>query len=293
MSAAGVGALPRLDLGRAGRRFHWRRAGRVLVSFLHLWLAARFGTRRLDARQRQQLSAELALSTLDALDVEVTRRHAYRQVDGPALIVANHVSWLDVYVLNAGVPARFVAKSETRGWPVVGSIAERFGSIFIVRSSVRDAARVARQVRDALRSGDRVVVFPEATTTDGSELRRFHHAMFQAAVDAGVPVQPVALRYSDAHGRRSDAAAFVDDMTFGESLLRVLAEPRVRVQLSFGEPISVAGRTRRELARLAHGFVADALALPSTAVANQQAPATPDPRWRPAVPPGLRLRLAS
>jgi len=296
MSAAGIGALPRLDLGRAGGRSHWRRtrrSGRTLASFLQLWLAARFAARRLDALERQRLSAELALRTLHALDVEVTRRHAYRQVDGPALVVANHVSWLDVYVLNAGAPARFVAKSETRHWPVVGGIAERFGSIFIVRGSVRDAARVARAVATALRSGDRVVVFPEATTTDGSELRRFHHAMFQAAIDAGVPVQPIALRYLDAHGRRSAAAAFIDDMSFGTSLARVLAEPRVRAELVFGQPISVAGRTRRELARLAHAFVADALALPAQAVADQRGPATLDARWRPTRPPGLELGLAS
>jgi 1-acyl-sn-glycerol-3-phosphate acyltransferase len=279
MSAAGVGALPRLHLGRDGRRSRWRRGARALLSFLELWLAARYGTRRLDARGRQELSAQLAVRTLAALDVEVTRRHAYRQVDGPALVVANHVSWLDVYVLNAGAPARFVAKSETRGWPVVGTIAATFDSIFIVRGSIRDAARVARDVRRALQSGDRVVVFPEATTTDGSELRRFHHAMFQAAIDAGVPVEPVALCYLDAHGRRSEAAPFVDDMTFGESLLRVLAAPKVRAELIVGEPISVAGRTRRDVARLAHAAIADALALPRSAVADQGAPATLDPRW--------------
>jgi 1-acyl-sn-glycerol-3-phosphate acyltransferase len=286
--SAGVGALPRLELGRDGRRSRWRRGARALGSFFGLWLAARFGARRLDARARQRLSAELAVRALAALDVEIIRRHAHRRLDGPALVVANHVSWLDVYVLNAGAPARFVAKSETRGWPVVGTIASTFDSIFIVRGSFRDAARVAREVGAALRNGDRVVVFPEATTTDGSELRRFHHAMFQAAVDAGVPVEPVALSYLDEHGRRSEAAPFVDDMTFGESLLRVLAAPCVRAELVFGEPISVAGRTRREVARLAHAAIAQALALPRSAIADQAGPAAVDPRWRPAP-----VRLAS
>src|SRR5262249_56452210 len=110
----------------------------------------------------------------------------------PRRVVSNHVSCLDVYVLNAAQPVRFVAKSETRTWPFVGTIADRFGSFFIVRGSCRDAARVKTRVAEALRAGESVAVFPEATTTDGHRVKPFYGAMFQAALHAAVPVQPAA-----------------------------------------------------------------------------------------------------
>jgi 1-acyl-sn-glycerol-3-phosphate acyltransferase len=170
-----------------------RRTGAVLWSVLATWAAALVAG-RLAPRVRRELSSYLAGQTLAALDVTVRVSGPLPDDVRPTLLVANHVPWLDVYALAALWPARFVAKAETRAWPVAGTIARRFDTVFLRRGSVRDAGRVRRQVAAALARGESVVVFPEGTTTDGTRLGRFHAAMFQAAIDAGAVVQPVALR---------------------------------------------------------------------------------------------------
>lgn len=244
------------------------RLGRTLRTtgaLVGLWVAARRAV-RLERPRRHALAAELARRTIRALALDLRVRGRV-PVERPFLLVANHVSWLDVYVLNAvGGAMRFVAKRETASWPVVGDITRAFDTIFIVRGSVRDAARVRTAVAAALRAGESVAVFPEGTTTDGSTLRRFHGALFQAAIDAGAAVVPVALRYARPDGTPTTAAAFVDDMTFLGSLARVLGEPELLAVLEVGEPIAAAGWTRRALARHCRAFVAAALALPAAAL---------------------------
>ena len=262
-----------------------RRVPRVLLMLVLLWYTARTAAARLPPAARRRVAGELARRTLAALDIDVRRSGEHRIPVGPTLVIANHVSWLDAYVLGATFDARFVAKSETAGWPIVGTITRSFGALFIVRGSIRDAARVKDAVAAALRAGESVVVFPEATTTDGTRLRRFYAAMFQAAIDAGVPVQPAAIRYTDERWAVSQAAAFVDDMTFGASLLRVLAAPVIRAKVRFGTPLDARRHTRRELARLSQEFVAEALSLPPAAVSDQSAPSEPDPRRRPPTAP--------
>jgi 1-acyl-sn-glycerol-3-phosphate acyltransferase len=197
---------------------------------------------------------------LAILGVELAVRGAPR-VHGPVLVVANHVSWLDIDALNAIAGTRFVAKSEVRRWPVVGTVAARTDTFFIVRGSYRDAARVKAAIAAALARGERVCVFPEGTTTDGSRIGRFYAALLQAAVDSGVPVQPVALRYVGPDGNRIEDAAFIDDMTFVASLRKVLRHVRITAELTFGPCIDPAGRTRRDLVRLTRGFVIDVLGL--------------------------------
>lgn len=200
-------------------------------------------------------------SILDAVAVEVRVRGARPLLAGPVLLVANHVSWLDVQALGAVAGTRFVAKSEVRGWPVVGALAARLGTLFIRRGHRRDAMRVKNALAKLLVAGERVVVFPEATTTDGRRLEPFHGALLQAAVDAAIPVQPVAIRHCEPDGVPTEAAAFIDDMTFATSLQRVLARPGLVVELTFGAPIWAADQTRRQLAARCRAFIADALGL--------------------------------
>ena len=243
-----------------------RRCVDVATDLTILWAAARFLAPRLDPVGRGGLSTRLARRTLATLRVHVIRSGEMPPADEPVLVVANHVSWLDVYVLNSSRAMRFVAKAETRRWPIIGTIATRFDSIFIVRGRFRDAARVKTRVADALRAGESVAVFPEATTTDGHEVKPFYAAMFQAAVDADVRVVPVAIRYPGPDGRPNPAAAFIDDMSFGTSLLRVVGEPLLRAEVRFGTPLAATGRRRGELAAAAHAFIVNALALPVSVV---------------------------
>jgi 1-acyl-sn-glycerol-3-phosphate acyltransferase len=198
---------------------------------------------------------------LDAVGVEVDVRGARPLLAGPVLLVANHVSWLDVQALGAVAGTRFIAKAEVRNWPVVGALAARLGTLFIRRGHFRDAMRVKNALAKLFVAGERVAVFPEATTTDGTRLGTFHPALFQAAIDAAIPVQPVAIRIREVDGTPAAAAAFIDDMTFAESLARVLARPRLVVELTFGPPIWSADQTRRQLATRCRSFVADALGL--------------------------------
>src|SRR5205823_9733707 len=123
-----------------------------------------------------------------------------------------------------------------RGWPFFGTIAARFDTFFIVRGSYRDAARTRTAVAHTFREGERVAVFPEGTTTDGATVGRFYPALFQAAIDSGACVQPAALRYRDAHGRRSPAPIFVGDTTLLASVARVVREPALSAEVAFGPP---------------------------------------------------------
>ncbi len=244
-----------------------RRWLRVAVDLGILWLAARLIAPRLTAAGRRHLGGRLARWNLAGLGIAVRVRGT--PAAAPVLLVANHVSWLDVPALAAVAPARFLAKAETARWPLLGTIARRLDAFFIVRGSVCDAARTKGRVAAALRAGERVVVFPEGTTTDGTCIGRFYAALFEAALEAGVPVQPVAVRYRAADGTRAAAAAFVGEMTFAESLARVVRARGLVAELWFGPSLAPAGRSRRELAAVARETIADALALPVSARAPQ------------------------
>jgi 1-acyl-sn-glycerol-3-phosphate acyltransferase len=238
-----------------------RRASRLAAHLVTLYAHARLVAPRLGRTERDQLARQLARRMLDVLAVRVRVHGTPLPARGPLLVVANHVSWLDPYTLNAVVAARFVAKSEVARWPLVGGVARGFGSFFIVRGSVRDAARTKDRVAEALRAGERVGAFPEATTTDGAQVGAFHGALFQAAIDAGVPIQPVAVRYTDVDGTPSDAPVFVGDMTLAASLARVLAAPTLHADVRVCPAIPIAGWDRRELAWLSRRYIANALEL--------------------------------
>lgn len=167
-------------------------------------------------------------------------------VSGPVLLVANHLSWLDISVMHAARHCRFISKSDVERWPVIGRLATAAGTLYIERSTRRDAMRIVRLMQEALARREVLGVFPEGTTADGTELLPFHANLLQAAVLADAPVQPVGLRFVDrATGRPSADALYVGDDTLLASLWRVLrAEPMVAV-VHYGKPERAAGRDRR------------------------------------------------
>lgn len=178
---------------------------------------------------------------------------------GPALYVANHVSWLEVVALGATTPLGFVAKDEVRRWPVVGRLAARSGTLFLRRHSARAASRTMTAVLERLAQGRSVAVFPEGTSTDGSGVLAFKASMFEAAARLGCDVQPVSVRYPSGGGL-STAAPFVGDDEFLPHLLRVLGEPGIEVELAFAPALSGHARTREELAHAARESVVAGLA---------------------------------
>lgn len=218
------------------------------------------------------------------LEVTNAAPHTAPAADGGnpsgALLVLNHISWIDVFVVAAIVPARFVAKSEIAGWPFVGRFITACGTIFVERGRRHAVAHVNRIVAGHLRCGQSVGIFPEGTTTDGSHLLRFHANLVQAALDAPAPVVPVALQYRQ-YGERSDAAAFIGEMTLVASIFRILLAPRLTAQLRWLPAVSCEGATRQELARRAQEAIGAALDLAAPSAAT--APADTEPGIPPAM----------
>jgi len=175
---------------------------------------------------------------------------------GCHLIASNHVSWLDVLAIGAMFPSWFVSKAEIRAWPLAGGIAAANDTLFLRRRSPRAAYRMNAEIRARLGSGQSVVIFPEGTTTDGSRVLPFYPALFQPAVDGGHRVLPMAVCYRDRAGRRTSAAAFIDDDPLWKSLCAVLDAPGIEAHLLLDDALAAADRSRRELAARACGVVA-------------------------------------
>ncbi len=186
---------------------------------------------------------------------------------GNVLIVANHISWLDIFVLNALQPSRFIAKAELRRWPVVGALIAGVGTLFIERDRHRHTHMLNRRAADALARGDVIAIFPEGTTTDGTLLLPFHGSLLQAIVDTEGHVQPIAIRYREPAGPHNTSPAYVGETTFLESFWRVTGERSLVVELHLAPPLPARARHRRELARAAEHAIRTALALPSIAPA--------------------------
>lgn len=178
-----------------------------------------------------------------------------------ALIVSNHVSWLDMFVINSVHPCRFVAKAEIRAWPVLGWLVAQAGTVFIARGNRRDLRHIFKGLVDALGQRQRVAFFPEGTTASQGSLLPFHANLFEAAIDARAAVQPYALAYLASSGGWHPAVEYVGDTTFVDSILRILGGTPMTARLHCLAPIAAEGAHRRELARAAQGAISEALRL--------------------------------
>ncbi|MFE7839942.1 lysophospholipid acyltransferase family protein [Streptomyces sp. NPDC057474] len=181
---------------------------------------------------------------------------------GGLLLVANHVSWLDIPLLGAVRPARMLAKSDIRTWPVVGALVARSGVLFIERDRIRALPETVTRIADALRGGAAVVAFPEGSTWCGRAQGRFRRAVFQAALDADVPVQPVRVRYRFTEGGASTAPAYVGDDSLLTSVWRVVSARGVVAEVDVRPVIGPADHLdRRALAGAAQTAVIDVAAM--------------------------------
>jgi 1-acyl-sn-glycerol-3-phosphate acyltransferase len=233
-------------------------------------------------RRRLWLKQRWSRQLLDILAIRLDARLGDAAPGG--LIVANHVSWLDVFALNAARPTAFVSKSEVRDWPLFGLIARRTDTVFLRRGSRGHAKEVNTEIDTLLNAEKDVAIFPEGTTTDGSHLLNFHAALLQPAVETGRLIQPVALSYHAADGCRSQAPAYAGETTMAQSLAAILAcrslsvrlrpTPALKPQDYLGAAGSTVG-VRRALAHAARDAIAFKLGLP---------PASNPP----GTPPGLQ-----
>jgi 1-acyl-sn-glycerol-3-phosphate acyltransferase len=191
------------------------------------------------------------------------------QVQGPApgagargaMIAANHISWIDIFLISSVRPTCFIAKSEVLEWGVAGWIAQQAGTLFVRRDQWRDTARVSTIVGTALAEGQCVGLFPEGVTTEGDTLLKFHTALFQPAVANDARVHPAAIRYERSDGSLCREISFRGERTFMESLRLIIEEPSVVARISFAEPIETGGAHRRDVARVTRRQVAQLLGI--------------------------------
>ena len=211
---------------------------------------------------QRRMMQNWAAGLLSILEI---RLHCYGSLPAAevtrALFAANHVSWLDVCVLMAACPTRFVAKAEISKWPVLGLLSRNAGTLFIERAKRSDTLRINQQISEVLEQGERVTVFPEGTTTTGMQLNHFHASLLQSAVTSDALLYPVAISYRNSAGDICQEAAYIEP-SLVLSLQKILSQTSIDVSLTFNQPIQCGLKNRRELARLSEQAIADTLALP-------------------------------
>lgn len=242
-------------------KFGWRivRLGCQLLWGLLLSVTA---FARGDALRRHAIIRSWSRELLHRAGVEVRAIGFPADADRPVTLVANHVSWADIFALNTQHACHFIAKSELRGWPVAGRLLANVGTIFINRSERKDTHRLKRVVHDLLAAGETVAVFPEGTTSTGRDVLKFHASLLAPIVAAEGEVWVVAVRYfcrsggaGSAAEARTDAAAYVGDMSLIKSLRAIARAAPVIAELRFVEAINCTGKTRREVAERAEAVI--------------------------------------
>ncbi|KVW23800.1 glycerol acyltransferase [Burkholderia ubonensis] len=213
---------------------------------------------RLAPAQRVEMTRRWSVKLLRICGMRLVVHNDGARLDSSALVVGNHISWLDIYAINAWRPTPFVSKAEVRQWPVVGWLAAQLDTVFLQREKRTEAMRIMHEMADRLRNGGLMCVFPEGTTSDGQGLLPFHANLFQAAVSAGCAVQPVCLMYEDAQGRQSVAPAYIGELSLGKSLDMVLGGGPLVAHLYVCDPIEPGG-DRRATSAAARDAIAAAL----------------------------------
>lgn len=217
---------------------------------------------RFDRQSPEQTEATVAQWSRDMLRIMGVQLEVRGQAPaaGPCLVVANHISWLDILVINAAQPVRFVSKADVLRWPLLGSLVAGAGTLFIERESRRDALRMVQLMAERLQAGDRVAVFPEGTTGDGRGLLPFHPNLLQSAIAADAPIVPVALRYVKANSQeRHDAPVFVGSTTLVASIWTTLRARGLTAVVHYNQVQTAEGRDRRAWAQDLHSTLSRVL----------------------------------
>lgn len=269
--------------GHEGRTASVPRAALRIAAAIALVLLGILGApplRLLPERARRVLVRAWAAALLGAFGLRIT----VHGTPGPGrgrLIVANHISWLDIPLVAAVLPSRMLAKSDIRSWPVLGPLSRQAGTLYIERDRLRSLPATVGLLTRALLDGDTVTVYPEGSTWCGRAQGPFRRAAFQAALDARVPVQPVRITYLLDDGGPAGAPAFVGDDPLTASLWRIARARGVRAEVRL-LPRIPPGRYahRRDLAAAAQAAV---LAEP-VPVSPPAAPLLPGVPSQPSVP---------
>ena len=217
----------------------------------------------LPERRRLALVRWWAKRILRIFSIRLHVQHPERLPPGGALLVMNHISWIDIYVLQAFQPAYFIAKADIASWPLIGYLCARAGTVFIERGKRHAVRAVNERVKHLLQQGAQVACFPEGTTTNGSYLLPFHANLLQAPLDVQAPLVPIALRYFDSAGKLAQAVDYSGNITLRQSMWAIWRAARlggITAQLEVLPPCASVG-ARHELAQAAQQAIAQATGL--------------------------------
>ena len=235
---------------------------RLFLAITNAFLIVWFKFPRSSREQKMMLMRDWSAHVLNVMNIRLTIALATSTscANTTHLLVANHVSWLDVLVIQSMQPRVFVAKSEVSHWPLVGYLAKACGVIFVDRSSPSSAKKMVEDVTIALQHGYSVAGFPEGTSSEGHEVSLFHANLFEAAIHRDIGVLPMALRYTNSETRSLCLkAAFVGEIGFIKSVHQIMSQRSIHVDVNFGEPLLPQGHSRRTLAHLSHHSVVNQL----------------------------------
>mgnify|MGYP000107699412 CR=1 FL=1 len=239
---------------------------RLLRAFGHAFWILWIRFPRLSREKKLEAIRTWSQHTLDILEIQVVHETPLTHLaneEAPRLLVANHVSWVDALIIQTIQPSIFVAKSEVKSWPIVGSIATGCGVVFVDRGSPSSARRMVDELSSALHHGYCVAGFPEGTSSEGSTVSLFHANLFEAAINHNIQVQPLAIRYTNPQtGALCLKAAFIGDIGFVQSLHQVMSSRAgIQAKVYVGDMLSPEGHSRRTLAHLSHRSVSNQLEL--------------------------------
>jgi len=229
--------------------------GLSLAILLRLLFGNSWYTNRFGAKVKICWTKILAL----ILGLHIKRRG--KPTGEPTLMVSNHISWLDIIAIGAHQPCVFIAKNTVQNWPLIGFLASISGTLFVNRQSRRDVCNVMQKGKHVIDEGVSLVFFPEATTTNGKQIKPFRTSFYQTAIDTQSDTQAVAIRYPEKKGETSPAP-YIDDDSFVSHLLRILQTGRIDVSLYYCAPIPAThNHDRKVLAKATQNQVTEILAL--------------------------------
>lgn len=254
----------------------WWRRGRALVRLVrvtvHLLSVAVIMPRvfaRSDQPQREVLLQRWNADVLRLLGVQ---RLLHGELSKePALLISNHVSWIDIMTINSVRASRFVSKQEVANWPIVGTMVTLAGTLYVDRSQRRDAQRVLQEITHSLQEARSVVVFPEGTTGQGPELLHFHANLLQSVIHANVAVHPVSIRYADERHAFSPAPVYVGNTSMLESLWWIACADKLTVHVCVLPPRLPPHQDRRGLCALVQQDIQQVLCAAATEHAATEA----------------------
>ena len=216
----------------------------------------------LNRRSKDEKIQEWSKRLLKIFHIELVVQGAALLENTPHLIASNHISWIDIHVINAFRPIRFVAKSEVEGWPIFGWMAKQLGTVFIRRDSSRHARQVVGQMAEVLKT-ESICIFPEGTSTIGDAVLPFKPNLFESAIVAQVSVFPLAVQYlSKTTGMRSLSTAFIGDMGLLESMSNIIKNRSLVAQITVLPPYSSLHQApvdRKQLANYCQESIAKTL----------------------------------